>query len=510
MCPQALTKHMVFSRLPDMLALVWAMLMTSLLLGFFHSNGFDDPYITYRYAVNIAEGTGFVYNAGERLLSTTTPLYALMLAVPHWVGLDVPLVSTIIGCVCLGLGGLIFWRIGHVWQTPLIGVVGLVLYPTFPLLINTLGSETIVYTTLILAGMLACVQAHYDRTAVLFAVATLIRADAVLAVGVAVLYVCFTASRQDAKEIKKEHARDIQHTNAKALYVGLLKAFVVYVAILLPWFAFAWLYFGAPFPVTLAAKQQQGIMLISDSFQKGFVMMAKQYWHNPFRQVQMVLAGVGVLALFTYQRHWVLIVGWNVVYFIAYSMLGVTRYFWYYGPLVAGFVALVALGAETLYRLLKHVGGQRIAYATVAVLVPVVLVPHIQGWSFLHNHRDSRMVIYRDVGVWLHNHTPPNARVGTLEVGIIGYYAQRPMVDFAGLIQPETAWQITPTTTYGDLARWSFMRFHPDYLVLQDGALPELEQEASFQRACQPVKTFVRAEYASRLVVYACDGATSS
>lgn len=490
---------MHISRLPDTLAIAWAMFITSLLLGFFHSSGFDDPYITYRYAVNIAEGTGFVYNAGERLLSTTTPLYALILAIPHLVGLDVPLVSNIIGCVCLGLGGLMFWRLGQVWQAPIIGVVGLVLYPTFPLLINTLGSETIVYTTLILAGMLACVQAHYNRTAALFAVATLIRADAVLAVGVAGLYVFGTASRKDT-----------QNTDAKVLYVRLFKAFVVYVSILLPWFVFAWLYFGAPFPVTLAAKQQQGIMLISDSFQEGFVMMAKQYWLNPFRQVQIVLGGVGVLTLLIYQRHWVLIVGWNVVYFVAYSMLGVTRYFWYYGPLVAGFVALVALGAETVYRLLKRFGGQGVAYATVGVLVPVLLVPHMQGMAFLHNHRDSRMVIYREVGMWLHDNTPPNASVGTLEVGIIGYYAQRPMVDFAGLIQPETAWQITPTTTYGELARWSFMRFHPDYLVLQDGALPELEQEASFQRACQPVKTFAQAEYASRLVVYACDGATGS
>ena len=44
------------------------------------SNTVDDAYITYRYARNIATGVGFVYNAGERVLGTTTPAYAVLMA----------------------------------------------------------------------------------------------------------------------------------------------------------------------------------------------------------------------------------------------------------------------------------------------------------------------------------------------------------------------------------------------------------------------------------------------
>jgi 4-amino-4-deoxy-L-arabinose transferase-like glycosyltransferase len=39
----------------------------------------DDAYITLRYARNRAHGQGFVYNPGERVLGTTTPLYTLLL-----------------------------------------------------------------------------------------------------------------------------------------------------------------------------------------------------------------------------------------------------------------------------------------------------------------------------------------------------------------------------------------------------------------------------------------------
>ena len=40
----------------------------------------DDAYITFRYARNIADGLGFVYNPGQPVLGTTTPLYTMLLA----------------------------------------------------------------------------------------------------------------------------------------------------------------------------------------------------------------------------------------------------------------------------------------------------------------------------------------------------------------------------------------------------------------------------------------------
>jgi hypothetical protein len=126
----------------NLLALTWAVLVAGALFWLFKDRGFDDSYITYRYAANLARGAGFVYNAGERILSTTTPLYALILATGGLLGVDIPLASTTIGCVSLALGGLAFWWLGVVWRARVVGLVGLLLYPIFPLLIPTLGGET--------------------------------------------------------------------------------------------------------------------------------------------------------------------------------------------------------------------------------------------------------------------------------------------------------------------------------------------------------------------------------
>jgi len=49
-----------------------------------HGRQYDDAYITYRYAVNLAEGRGFVFNTYERVNSASSFLYTVLLA--GWLG----------------------------------------------------------------------------------------------------------------------------------------------------------------------------------------------------------------------------------------------------------------------------------------------------------------------------------------------------------------------------------------------------------------------------------------
>ena len=58
---------------------------------------YDDAFITYRYAYNLASGNGFVYNPGEWYMGITAPLYGLLLGALGWIfGLDaIPLLGPI-------------------------------------------------------------------------------------------------------------------------------------------------------------------------------------------------------------------------------------------------------------------------------------------------------------------------------------------------------------------------------------------------------------------------------
>lgn len=58
------------------------LILTLVLLTFFSYLKFrqDDAYIFYTYARNIADGHGYVFNIGEKVNATTSPLYTLLLA----------------------------------------------------------------------------------------------------------------------------------------------------------------------------------------------------------------------------------------------------------------------------------------------------------------------------------------------------------------------------------------------------------------------------------------------
>ena len=467
---------------------VWSVGLAVVLVWLFHSWNFDDPYITYRYAANLAEGRGFVYNVGERVLSTTTPLYALLLAPVRLFGLSIPLAGSVIGAISLAAAGLLFWLLGRAWQTERAGLVGLILLPTSLLLTPTIGGEMPLSIALILGGFLAVAHRREGWGAVLLALATLTRADGVLAAVAAAGSILVGSPTQ-------HHFR----------WRALLRYGVRYGAILAPWLLVAWGYFGSPFPATLTAKQHQGMLPGTQRFLAGWLEQLLMFWENPFLRLQLIAAVAGMGMLAGRGRPWLLVVGYTLLYLVGYTLLGVSGYFWYYAPLAVGLIALAALGIELVCSLPPVRALSPLARSLVALLLVLPML-YPQAYLLLESsdRHAPRLPLYREVGEWLHTHTPPGASVGTLEVGVIGYYAQRRMIDFAGLLQPEIAQQLTPTTSYEHAAVWAFHTFRPDYLVLHDGVFAYLETAPAFRQRCKPVTTFVSPAYPHRLVVYSC------
>lgn len=484
---------------PSSWAIGWSVGIAVILVWLFHQQNFDDPYITYRYAVNLAEGRGFLYNVGERTISTTTPLYAILLVPVYMVGWDIPTVASSIGAISLACCGVCFWFLARAWGMRKAGMVGLVLLPTSPLLLPTIGGEIPWYLALILAGFLACAHRRIGWAALLFALATLTRADGVLATIAALLYLlCTSAGSRSLGQYPS-----LSQTTAQS-WQTVLRLGIPYATLIAPWFVFAWGYSGSPFPATLVAKQHQALLPGSQRFLDGWIAQMHQFWDHPFLRIQLAMAAMGGgILLGRRGRPWLLVGGWNLLYLVGYTMLGVSGYFWYYGPLAIGLSTLIGLGIELFDRMPR--ASVMLRYALLGALLLAMAYPHGYVMLKTYRQRDPRIAIYREAGEWLRQHTPPDARVGTLEVGIIGYYAQRRMYDFAGLLQPETARQLTSTTSYAHAAVWVFRRYHPDYLVLQKGLFGLLESDPVFRQQCTVAKILTTPEYPHTLIIYACN-----
>ena len=152
---------------------------------------YDDPFITYRYAQNLAHSYGFVYNSNQPALSTTTPLFTLLLASvsPFWN--DIPNLAKLIGAISLALGGILLWELAQTWRTPIVGWTSLVLYPFFPLLLLTVGSEEPLFLAFCLTALVFYARHRYDLSLTFTALAGLTRPDGLLLAGVLVFEFLF-------------------------------------------------------------------------------------------------------------------------------------------------------------------------------------------------------------------------------------------------------------------------------------------------------------------------------
>jgi hypothetical protein len=285
----------------------------------------------------------------------------------------------------------------------------------------------------------------------------------------------------------------------------LWRPLFLFALIIIPWYLFSWIYFGSTFPVTLIAKHQQGQMVISDSFAEGFLNLLLNYAKRPLYWSHGIFLFVGLWSWAFKARQWAPLFAWGALYFFSYVLLGVSRYFWYYAPLVPIFVSLIGLGVVTLSTWLSSVFKQnRYEFALSLLFTALLFWPQGQDLFNLRRHPDSRAVVYREVGEWVSTNTEPDASVGTLEVGIIGYYAHRRMIDFAGLIQPDVVRQMHQESTYQETALWAVENYQPDYLILNPLWFPTL-METVVENKCFPQKAFSDETYSGELILYSCD-----
>lgn len=70
----------------------------------FFSNQYDDSYITYRYAINLAQAHGLVFNIGEHTDSASSFVYTLTLSIFYLIGIhNLEFVGGLLGVMSLGV-----------------------------------------------------------------------------------------------------------------------------------------------------------------------------------------------------------------------------------------------------------------------------------------------------------------------------------------------------------------------------------------------------------------------
>ncbi|MBI5257231.1 MAG: hypothetical protein HY855_12085 [Burkholderiales bacterium] len=427
----------------------------------------DDALIYLRYIHNVQLGHGLVYNPGEKFNGLTSPLFAYILIAASTLLGDVRTAAITVSAVFMAgaavLAGRLFARTE--WEALLLSCT----VACFAFFYGTYGMESSLFLLLIAASLLLY-QRGNDGFVIALALLLITRSEGV-----------FLALPMMVDLWLRE--RRLPRWRLMAVAAGIALAPMLINT----------LYYGAPLPATGSAKIGQGRSGLWGTgwifFDRAEIVRAAFAGNDAVALAAMVLSSFGA---FTLLEHRVARVALAFVGLLAlfYGGLNIPGYHWYYAPFVFLMLVFAARGAGRLGSLLLQRGWRDDrAYLFLVLMLGLALavsrVAPVRG--------GGRHEAYAQAGLWIKANTPPQATIGAVEIGTLGWYAERRIVDILGLVNPHNAGYIGRADVYSWLKH-----YQPDYILRHEPPWPH-EPAVSFlerNQAYAPVPGFALPGYA--------------
>ena len=403
----------------------------------------DDSLIYSRYVRNLLHGDGLVYNKGFYHNALTSPLYVYLLA-----GVSYTLGSIQVAHVALS--GLFLALTVVIWATvfmprisPFAAAYGAILIACSNYFYSTFGMET----TLFLFNCGLCIYL-FERKNDFF-------------LGVA----CATLLLTRAEGIFLIAALGIEYFRQGRSF-PYLYCFIIPALLLGAYLVFNLAYYGTLMPNSATAKILQGASGMWGRWPTAFLRVKyhfSAYWGpNP-----MVLSGWVILAAYGffemgYDSLNVILGTFMLMLSAFYILFNIPNYSWYYGPYYALLCFYAGAGISRLWVKFAAIdkfylrSSLKIVIVVVAVFLPYRSLDFAQRQCLHAGPHEG----YREIGIWLKENTPVTSSVAAAEIGTIGWYSERNVVDIIGLVTPRNARLISK----GDLESW-LVSAKPDYVI---------------------------------------------
>lgn len=447
----------------------------------------DDAYITMNYARSIAAGRGIVFGDSEQpTYGSTTPLNMLLLAGLYTVlpGVDQAQIAVMLSTAAWIATGWLWYGQGGVfglrrWERTW---VALLVLAESALWIPFLGMEAWLFAFLLTLALVVYLRGRLFWAGTLTGLLFLTRGEGVLLLTVLAIHLTRRTDRAGLRLRRKPLLRS---------YLRLALGFGW---VTLPWLILALATFGALLPGTLAAKSIQ----VQMGFTQPFIAYLGWLFVGEWRSLGFIGGAVGlswwaVLAVLgavyagQQRRALLLLLVWLLLFVLGYFALNIPTYKWYALPVVyittvfAGIAAAAAVDwgqrlVMTVRPRLSPLVGMLPAFLIVAVMGLTIVSGDFSGAMVV----DERHDVYQALAGWLDAQTPVDSRIGYVEIGYLGWYSHRSIVDMLGLTNPE----FVPFLRNRDFVG-AFWLADVDYLICATQfawACRDITPDADFQR----------------------------
>lgn len=446
MRPAVLHEKKESFRTLDWLALSASFLLIAVLLWLLRNSLIDDSFIYLNVAKNIIHGNGWVFNPGERVNPCTSPLFTLLLV---FFGFFFQ-ASEFTLPFTYGLGLLAMAWIQYTalrdWGRAAAFVVSIVSVSE-PFLFRSFGMETSIFLASVMAAAWSYQQGRWILCGLFAGLAALGRPE-----GMALIVILSVLHTVHRREILK-------------------KSLLAFAAVVIPWLLFSYVYFGTTVPNSVASKAQQ-IPMFTTLFHDTWGTVLLQHMSIMPLTILVALTGV-VLAVrrsFQASSYAAIVILFGFVQMAGYTVLHAPIFFlWYFAPANLAINMAVAIALFWIFdRISEAVSGTavvRVRQTLVSVLV-LLLVSRFGAAPFALPQPFESREAYINIGKWLQQHSTSHERIATTEIGYLGYYSERPILDIYGLIHPEAMrfvvkWHLTWWFESDTLPEFIIARQHP-------------------------------------------------
>ncbi|MCK4856545.1 MAG: hypothetical protein KAT58_01110 [candidate division Zixibacteria bacterium] len=376
----------------------------------------DDAFISFRYAENIAAGNGFVYNLGERVLGTTTPLFTLIIAGCNHLGLGSLKSALTISIASASLTAVILYRWGGRIGLKKLAYLPALLYILFPRSVTAdiSGMETALFTFLLLLSFYLLAQKKLLLAVTTASLAAITRPEGVIALLAVVGVSLFLDRRQ------------------------LIVRAIPVLLVLGNWLTFSYVYFGVLAPNSIAAKSalyhSHWNLGLGKSLQFVFGLSSPIGW---------ILLLFFLMGMFfrLREKHLLSLIGLFVVgYLVTLAAAQTHIFFWYPAPVYPLMFLIATVGIKDIWQripVLRSFRQDLIIVSLTALIAGAAFIGLNRRVDSLRWEMDCYERIHQQAGRYLVLHAKPEDKVIAEDIGHLGYIYRGTIIDRDGLITPE-------------------------------------------------------------------------
>ncbi|MGD9148110.1 MAG: hypothetical protein PVI80_21275, partial [Anaerolineae bacterium] len=435
----------------------------------------DDAYITFRYARNLAQGLGFVYNPGQAVLGTTTPVYTILMSVAWLFGLhNLPAVALGINTLAdAGTVWLLYWLGLRLGRSRIVALGAALAWALSPMSVTFAlgGMETEVVIFLLVASFAAYVAGRSRLSAAAMALAVLTRPDALIAA--ALLFADMG--------LRPLLARDGGPLAARLKRLPWAEV-AIFCLLLLPWILFATAYFGSPLPQSVQAKVHayhlepfsaliRFLQHLSTPFFEHEVF--GRFWPAVGLILYLVLYLIGGLRQVRRLGRALPQILYPLVYVVLFSAANPLIFRWYLAPLLPFYLLGILIGLYSLLTdLARRLGRERSGAWATGLVIALLLLSSLNAYTLQPDHGPGRPapemawfkleLLYRQAAEWVRPRLEAGDVIAAGDIGAVGWYSGAPILDTVGLISPQAV---------------PYYPLDPSLLVITYAMSPELIQD---------------------------------